>query len=250
MFLYLISSEPYLKQCYYKWKNNNIPLSKYNWKCRLQKIVHFLQEMYHYTWQVPRMSFRHISFSGMHTTYLILICWRHWIHDDVIQWKHFPRYWPFVQGIHRSPVNSPHKGQWRGALMFPFTFALINGWVNNRVAGDLRLHHAHYDVTVMNKLYCRSATMDAPSVKLQHCENLVGELNALISLETKVTPTLQTTITMTSQWARWRLKSPALRLFNQAFIQAQIKENIKAPRHWPLCAEFTGDRWIPRTKGQ
>ena len=39
-------------------------------------------------------------------------------HDDVIKGKHFPRYWPFVQGIHRSPVNSPHKGQWRGALMF------------------------------------------------------------------------------------------------------------------------------------
>ena len=34
------------------------------------------------------------------------------------------------------------------------------------------------------------------------------------------------------------------------FIQAQIKENIKAPRHWPLCGEFNGDRWIPRTKGQ
>ena len=39
-------------------------------------------------------------------------------HDDVIKWKHFPRNWPFVLGIHRSPVNSPHKGQWRGALMF------------------------------------------------------------------------------------------------------------------------------------
>ena len=21
-------------------------------------------------------------------------------HDDVIKWKHFPRYWPFVRGIH------------------------------------------------------------------------------------------------------------------------------------------------------
>ena len=39
-------------------------------------------------------------------------------HDDVIKWKHFPRYWPFVRGIHRTPVNSPHKDQWRGALMF------------------------------------------------------------------------------------------------------------------------------------
>ena len=36
----------------------------------------------------------------------------------------------------------------------------------------------------------------------------------------------------------------------QLCIQAQIKENIKAPRHWPLWGEFTGDRWIPRTKGQ
>ena len=59
-----------------------------------------------------------------------------------------------------------------------------------------------------------------------------------------------TIIIMTSQWARWRLKSPVSPLFTQSFIRAQIKENIKAPRHWPLCGEFTGDRWIPRTNGQ
>ena len=70
-------------------------------------------------------------------------------HDDVIKWKHFPRYWPFVRGIHRSPVNSPHKGQWRGALMFTFICARINGWVNNREAGDLRRNRAHSDVIVM-----------------------------------------------------------------------------------------------------
>ena len=40
---------------------------------------------------------------------------------------------------------------------------------------------------------------------------------------------------MTSQWVRWRLKSPASRLFTQPFIQTQIKENIKAARHWPSC---------------
>ena len=34
------------------------------------------------------------------------------LHDDVIQWKKFLRYWPFVRGIHRSPVDSPHKDQW------------------------------------------------------------------------------------------------------------------------------------------
>ena len=42
----------------------------------------------------------------------------YYFHDEVIEWKHFPRYWPFGWGIHRSPVNSPHKGQWRGALMW------------------------------------------------------------------------------------------------------------------------------------
>ena len=46
-------------------------------------------------------------------------------HYDVIKWKHFPCYWPFVRGIHRSPVNSPHKGQWRGALMFPWSVPWI-----------------------------------------------------------------------------------------------------------------------------
>ena len=53
------------------------------------------------------------------------------ISSNLIKWKHFPRYWPFVRGIHRSPVNSPHKGQRRGALMFSLIWAWINGWVNN-----------------------------------------------------------------------------------------------------------------------
>ena len=70
-------------------------------------------------------------------------------HDDVINWKHFPRYWPFLRGIPWSPVNFPHKSQWHGALMFCLICVWINGWVNNREAGELRRHHAHYDVTVM-----------------------------------------------------------------------------------------------------
>ena len=70
-------------------------------------------------------------------------------HDDVIKWKYFPRYWPFVRVIHRSPVNFPHKGQWRGALMFTLICARKNGWVNNGEAGDLRRYLAHNDVIVM-----------------------------------------------------------------------------------------------------
>ena len=57
-------------------------------------------------------------------------------------------------------------------------------------------------------------------------------------------------ITVTSEWAWWRLKSPASRVFTQPFIQVEIKESIKAPRHWSLWGEFTGDRWISRTKVQ
>ena len=50
------------------------------------------------------------------------------------------------------PVNSPHKGQWRGALMFPLICAWIHDWVNNREAGDLRRYRGHYDVNVMISL--------------------------------------------------------------------------------------------------
>ena len=45
-------------------------------------------------------------------------------HGDVIIWKQFPRYWPFVRGINRSRVNFLHKGQWRGAVMFFFYLRL------------------------------------------------------------------------------------------------------------------------------
>ena len=75
-------------------------------------------------------------------------CWDP--HDDVIKWKHFQRYWSFVRGIHRSRVDSPHKGQWRGTLMLSLICAWINDWVNKRGAGDLRRHRAHYDVIVMS----------------------------------------------------------------------------------------------------
>ena len=71
-------------------------------------------------------------------------------HDDVIKWKPFPRYWPFVREIHRWPVNSPHKGLWWGALVFFLICAWINGSVNNREAGDWRRHRPHYDVTAMS----------------------------------------------------------------------------------------------------
>ena len=75
-----------------------------------------------------------------------LFCVSWWRH----QWKHFPRYWPLVRWIHRSPVNSQHKGQWRVALMFSLICSWINGWVNNHEAGDLWRHFdVRFDVTVV-----------------------------------------------------------------------------------------------------
>ena len=72
-------------------------------------------------------------------------------HDDVIKWEQFPRCWAFVRGIHRSPVNSLHKGQRLGALMFSLLCVWINGWVNSREVFEwcFRRYRAHYDVTVM-----------------------------------------------------------------------------------------------------
>ena len=68
-------------------------------------------------------------------------------HDNVIKWKHFPRYWHLCGEFtgHRWIPRS----QWRGALMFSLICVWINGWVNNREAGDLRRHRAHYGVIVI-----------------------------------------------------------------------------------------------------
>ena len=95
--------------------------------------------------------YRHYISYNMHSIILSVLFWLYY-HDNVTKWKCFPRHWPFVRVIHRSPVNSPHKGQWRGALMFSLICARINAWVNNREAGDLRRHRAHYDVIVMQPL--------------------------------------------------------------------------------------------------
>ena len=78
--------------------------------------------------------------------------------DDIIKWKYFPRYWPFVRGIHWSPVNSHQKGQWRGALMFSLICAWINCWVNNRDSGNLRRHRCSL-WRHCNVWYCRCPSM-------------------------------------------------------------------------------------------
>ena len=125
--------------------------------------------------------------------------WRH-------QMENFLRYWPFVLGIHRSPVNSPHKGQWRGALMIPLICVWINAWVNNRVAGDLRRHRAHYDVIVMN---------DDDSYIIGHWRQEFATDRCILST------------------------APASRLLTETFVQAQMKKNQSS-----VSLAFV--RWIHR----
>ena len=72
------------------------------------------------------------------------------VHDDVIKWKHFPCYWLFAWGIYRSTMDSSHKDQWRGALIFSYICAWTNGLANSRGAGDVMCLRTHYDVTVMS----------------------------------------------------------------------------------------------------
>ena len=68
--------------------------------------------------------------------------WRH-------QMEAFSALLALCAGNSPVPVNSPHKDQWRGALIFSLICVWINGWVNNREAGDLRCYRGHYDVIVM-----------------------------------------------------------------------------------------------------
>ena len=108
--------------------------------------------------------------------YLLFRCCHH---DDVIKWKHFPHYWPFVRGIHWSLVNSLHKGQLSGALMFSLKCARINGWVNSGEAGDLRHHHAHYDITLMTIKLMNIRVSSCPSLVhiCQHIPRFLTKLN-------------------------------------------------------------------------
>ena len=80
-------------------------------------------------------------------------CPRPSTYEDLSWWRHqletFSALLALCAGNSPVPVNSLHKGQWRGALMFSFIYARINDWVNNREAGDLRRQDGHHDVIVM-----------------------------------------------------------------------------------------------------
>ena len=166
-------------------------------------------------------------------------------HDDFIKWKHFPHCWPFVRGIHRSPVNSPHKGQWRGALMFSLICVWINGWVNNREAVDLRCHCAHYDVIVMEHiitLVCQQVMVCLQYIQTHECFIVVFYNNA--NKDGNIRTLLCSDVIISAMASQ----ITGVSIVYSTACSNTDKENIKAPFHWPLWGEFTGVRWIPRTK--
>ena len=145
-------------------------------------------------------------------------------HDDIIKWKHFPRYRPFVWGIHRSPVNSLHKGQWHGALMLSLIYVWINDWVNNHEADDLRCYRAHYDVSVMSPNKENIAMIQFFFV--QSC------------LPHSLKP-----------WHVFLLAAQFmmfLQISQQNMMTSSNGNIFCVTGH--LCREFTGPRWIPCTK--
>ena len=81
------------------------------------------------------------------------------IKANITWWRHqmetFSALLALCAGNSPVPVKSPHKGQWRGALMLSLICAWMNDWVNNREAGDLRHHRGHYDVNVMKTCFSR-----------------------------------------------------------------------------------------------
>ena len=116
-----------VKTCGNNWLVSIILVSKYIYFAQAGSLYHRLVEIKSYCTAMMR-----------------------WVlYDDVIKWKHFPRYCPYVRGIHRPPMDSPHKGQWRRAWIVSLIYAWTNGWANNRNAGDFRRYRTHNDVNVI-----------------------------------------------------------------------------------------------------
>ena len=148
-------------------------------------------------------------------------------------WRHqMEPFTALLRVIQQSTLNSPHKGQWRGAFMFYLICAWINRWVNNREAGDLRRHRPHYDVTLMLRLHFECVSLLA--------EPLFGTAALIISC---------------IHYNDVMMGAIASQITSLTIVYSIVYSDTDQRKHQssasqPLCGEFTGDRWIPRTKGQ
>ena len=111
----------------------------YIWLCHPDQI----QKKHDSLWAYILWDVVFIHYSADHTSSVVY-------HDDIIKWKHFLCNWPFVWGIHRSPVDSTHKGQWRGALILSLIPLITQAlWLNTVSISDTLVYNWFNQV-----LYC------------------------------------------------------------------------------------------------
>ena len=138
-------------------------------------------------------------------------------------------YWPFVRGIHRWPVNSPHKASDAELDVFFDLRLNKNGWVNNRDPSDLRRHRTHYDVTVMWS--CMERSCPAPYMSLKRKCLHFDEI-----FITGCTGSCQNDNFQCSQWLKFRQN-------DNIFVSV-----CSACRWWPLGMHAAFVRWYIRTQ--
>ena len=142
---------------------------------------------------------------------------------------------PLCGKNHRSPVNSTHKGQWRGASMFSLICAWINGWVNHREAGDLRSHGDLYDITVMKNVVCK---MSVVIFRPQYFK-CKWSTRLWLTSDSWVSPFFTR---LETSWQHYKIsrciQEIAWRRHQMGTFSALLA----------LWGESTGQRWIPHTK--
>ena len=114
---------------------------------RIKKLI-LWKEWSNYLWTGPR----EVIYFGTYLPNLVrwtMPCITR--HDDVMTWEGFPHYWPFSWWRHQMETLSASLAICAGNSWFTLICARINGWVNNREAGDLRRRCTHYDAIVMCK---------------------------------------------------------------------------------------------------
>ena len=196
-------------------------------------------------------------------------------HDDVIKWKHFPRNWPFVQGIHRSPVNSAQRPETRSFDVF-FHVRLSKrlrkqSWGCSFETTSRALWHHCNDITHLHrctplcilihtvnpKWYIHGYDILCFTVAIS--SNSIGSMNLpiFIRVASLALPYRTRTHHGDVTWAPWHLNSPVTLLFIQLFgfcfcfvFLAKNKEISKVRVIGPLRGDSICGQWIPRTKGR
>ena len=175
---------------------------------------------------------------------IVQIGWKH----NFTWWRHqmetFPALLALCAGNSPGPVNSLHKGQWRGALVFSLMCARINDRVNNRETGDSTHHRGHYDVNVMN-FFVRNRPISLVEGCIHYqWRNIVSEPSAI---ESRTYVENITTATSSDRRGisnyRW-----VDCLFNSLFRPTTKKHQMSALLSF--LEKSTGHRLISHTRGQ